>query len=194
MSRLAYVLVSYFAVLLIVIIALVDPAPRLLWNASASAPIGLYTIHPTDDPDAGKLVAILPPEPLARWMAARHYLPLGVPLLKHVAAKAGQQVCRHGVRISIDGHVVATARLHDSHNRSLPIWSGCRRLDGGELFLLNPSIPDSLDSRYFGPLSVRDMLGEAIPILTRDTSTAPLRWRAITPSPSVPQSCKRTSP
>lgn len=167
MSRFAYVMISYFAVLGIVVIALIDPAPRLLWNASASAPIGLYAIHPTDDPHVGELVAIQPPEALARWMATRHYVPLGIPLLKHVAAKAGQQVCRHGVHVMIDGKVVAIAKLHDSHGRSMPQWRGCRRLQSGELFLLNPSVPDSLDSRYFGPLPAARMIGEARPLFMR---------------------------
>jgi conjugative transfer signal peptidase TraF len=168
MSRFAYVMISYLAVLFTVIIALIDPAPRLLWNASASAPIGLYAVHPTDDPHVGELVAILPPEPLARWMAARHYVPLGIPLLKHVAAKAGQQVCRHGVDILIDGKVAATAKLRDSHGRPMPQWRGCRRLQSGELFLLNRSVPDSLDSRYFGPLPAARMIGAAQPLFVRE--------------------------
>lgn len=167
MSRFAYVLISYFAVLIIVIIALINPAPRLLWNASASAPIGLYAIHPTDDPHIGELVAIQPPEPLAHWMATRHYVPLGIPLLKHVAAKARQQVCRHGAHVLIDGKGVAIAKLHDSRGRPMPQWRGCRRLQSGELFLLNPTIPDSLDSRYFGPLPAAQMIGTAQPLFVR---------------------------
>lgn len=167
MSRFVYVMISTFVVLITVIIALVDPAPRLLWNASASAPIGLYAIHPTDDPYVGELVAIQPPEPLAHWMATRHYVPLGIPLLKHVAAKSGQQICRHGVHITIDGHVVAIAKLHDSRGRPMPQWRGCRRLQPGELFLLNSAIPDSLDSRYFGPLSATQMIGAAQPLFVR---------------------------
>lgn len=167
MSRFAYVMISYFAVLGIVIFTLINPAPRLLWNASASAPIGLYVIHPTDDPHVGGLVAIQPPEALARWMATRHYVPLGIPLLKHVAAKAGQRVCRLGAQVLIDGKVVTTAKLHDSHGRPMPGWHGCRRLQTGELFLLNPSIPDSLDSRYFGPLPAARMIGAARPLYVR---------------------------
>lgn len=171
MSRFAYVMISYFAVLGIVIFTLINPAPRLMWNASASAPIGLYVIHPTDDPHVGELVAIQPPEPLARWMATRHYVPLGIPLLKHVAAKAGQQVCRHGVDVLIDGKVITTAKLHDSHGRPMPQWRGCRRLQTGELFLLNASVPDSLDSRYFGPLPVARIIGAARPLFVRASAS-----------------------
>ena len=36
-------------------------------------------------------------------MAARGYVPRGVPLLKPVAAVAGARVCRSGLAVTIDG-------------------------------------------------------------------------------------------
>lgn len=164
-----------------VAIAIADPSPRVIWNASASAPIGLYRIHPNSDPPSGALVAITPTEQLARWLSARGYLPEGVPLLKHVAAKAGQRICRTGDVVSIDAQPVATARARDGRGRPLPIWQGCRTLKPGELLLLNPSVPDSLDGRYFGPLPASALLGRATPILTRDAPRAPLVWRDLHP-------------
>ena len=146
--------------------------------ASASAPLGLYRIEPDRDPPRGALVAVAPPERLGRWMAERGYLGRDVPLLKHVAAKAGQRVCRIGAKVSIDGRAVAVALIRDRIGRPLPAWQGCRTLAAGELLLLNPDHPDSLDGRYFGPLPASTVLGRAIPILTRDTPEAPLRWRA----------------
>lgn len=151
---------SAFAVSFVVI-ALTDPLPRVIWNASASAPIGLYRIHPDNDPPTGALVAVTPPEPLARWMSARGYLPEGLPLLKHVAAKAGQRVCRIGDVVSVDARPVANARARDGQGRPLPVWQGCRTLRAGELLLLNPAHPDSLDGRYFGPLPASTVIGRA---------------------------------
>ena len=162
-------------------IALTDPLPRVIWNASASAPLGLYRIRPDSDPPVGPLVAVAPPERLGRWMAERGYLGRDVPLLKHVAAKAGQRVCRVGATISVDGRAVAVALIRDRIGRPLPAWQGCRTLAAGELLLLNPDHPDSLDGRYFGPLPASTVLGRAIPILTRDTPGAPLTWRAARP-------------
>lgn len=158
-------------------IALTDPLPRVIWNASASAPLGLYRIRPDSDPPVGALVAVAPPERLGRWMAERGYLGRDVPLLKHVAAKTGQRVCRIGVTVSVDGRAVAVALIRDRIGRLLPAWQGCRTLAAGELLLLNPDHPDSFDGRYFGPLPASTVLGRAIPILTRDTSEAPLTWR-----------------
>lgn len=181
MSRFGYVIVTLLAaelfVGLFVTVAVIHPRPRLLWNASASAPLGLYRIEPERDPPLGALLAIVPPKRLARWMAERRYLGDGVPLLKHVAAKAGQRICRVGGIVSVDLRPVAVARERDRLGRPLPVWQGCRTLAAGELLLLNPAHPDSLDGRYFGPLPTSTVLGRAIPILTRDAPDAPLVWR-----------------
>ena len=171
---------SGFAIVFVAIAA-VHPLPRLLWNASASAPLGLYRIQPERDPPIGALVAVAPPAPLARWMAARDYLGDGVPLVKHVAAKAGQRICRSGGVVSVDARPVAIARDRDRRGRPLPVWQGCRTLGAHELLLLNAAVPDSLDGRYFGALSAAAVLGRAIPILTRDAPDTPLVWR--TPQP-----------
>ena len=160
-----------------VAIAVADPLPRVIWNASASAPIGLYRIQPDRDPAIRTLVAITPPERLAHWLSARGYLPEGVPLLKHVAAKAGQRTCRIGDAVSVDGRRIAIARARDGRGRPLPVWQGCRTLRPGELLLLNPAHPDSLDGRYFGPLPASAVIGRATPL-----------WlRAPSPTPSTPE-------
>lgn len=154
-----------------------DPLPRIVWNASASAPIGFYRIEPLSDPPHGALVAVTPPAPLARWLAARGYLGERVPLLKHVAAKPGQRVCRIGAVVSVDARPVVVARLADGMGRPLPVWQGCRTLRASELLMLNPDHADSMDGRYFGPLRASTVLGRATPILIRDTPDAQLTWR-----------------
>lgn len=158
-------------------VAMFNPTPRLLWNASPSAPLGLYVLRPTHSPPHGVLVAVRPPRPLSAWLANRHYLPEGVPLLKHVVATAGQRICRHGERTTVDGQLLGMAREQDSRGRPLPVWNGCRTLRAGELMLMNPAVPDSLDGRYFGPIHASAVLGRAVPILTRDTNDGRLHWR-----------------
>ena len=159
------------------IIAITDPLPRVIWNASASAPIGLYRIEPVRDPPLDALVAVTPPPALAHWLAERGYLGERVPLLKHVAARPGQIVCRINAVVSVDGRPVVVARQRDGRGRPLPVWQGCRTLRAGELLMLNPDHADSMDGRYFGPLPASTVLGRAVPILTRDSPTAPLTWR-----------------
>lgn len=182
MTRFGYVIVTLLTAelfgALFAAVAWLDPQPRLIWNASASAPIGLYRLHPGTRPKVGQLVAIMPPPALARFMAERHYLPEATPLLKYVAALPGQRVCRHAARVTIDGRQVATALPHDRHGRPLPGWRGCRIIGAGALFLLNAPA-DSFDSRYFGALPTSRLRGVAVPILTRDTLEMPLHWRGF---------------
>ena len=155
-----------------------DPRPRILWNASASAPIGLYRVDGDTTPAVGDLVVLMPPRPIARFIAERRYLPGGVPLLKQVAALPGQHVCRTGADILVDSIPVAAAKAHDRIGRMMPVWHGCQRISADELFLLNRAA-DSLDGRYFGPVSASGVVGVAHPVLTRSAPGKPLRWHRV---------------
>jgi conjugative transfer signal peptidase TraF len=142
----------------------------LIWNASASVPIGLYAVHPAGQPHLGDLLVIAPPKPLAALLDGRHYLPKGVPLLKAVVALPGQTVCRIDRTVSVDGTALGAALTRDHLGRPLPVWRGCIVLAGGAIFLMNRASPDSLDSRYFGPLSVKTIVGRATPLWTEGAS------------------------
>lgn len=146
-------------------LSLVPHLPVLLWNATASAPLGFYRLTPAGDPQVGDWVASRPPQPLAVWLAAGGYLPTHVPLLKRVAAVAGQRICRRGDRILIDGRLAARALARDHHGVALPSWCGCRVLADGAVFLLNAPA-DSLDGRYFGATDTTELLGRAKPLWT----------------------------
>lgn len=182
MTRFGYVLTTLLAAEFFAVafagVAWLEPHPRFLWNASASAPTGLYRLQQDDHPAVGELVAIVPPPDTARLMATRHYLPEGVPLLKRVAALSGQRVCRHGAHVTIDGKPVGMALSHDRLGRALPLWRGCRVVPAGALFLINAPA-DSFDSRYFGPIAASGLVGRALPIFTRDTPQGPLVWRGL---------------
>jgi len=140
---------------------LLPPAPRLLWNASASAPVGLYLVEPVSLPARGDLVIAWPPEAVRRLAAGRNYLPANVPLVKRVAAVQGDLVCARGARIVINGATVATRRAVDGSGRALPHWQGCFRLGQGTYFLLMSEHADSFDGRYFGPVGAGNIVGRA---------------------------------
>lgn len=146
--------------------ALVNSTPRIVYNPSASAARGWYAVVPSSHLRAGDLVLARLPSGIARFAATRGYLPETVPILKRIAAVAGQQVCeQHGI-VRIDGAVTARARRHDGAGRPLDSWSGCHALRPDELFFLNLDHEGSFDSRYFGPLDRADVIGKAIPLWT----------------------------
>lgn len=145
--------------------ASVPRTPTLLWNTTASAPLGVYTLRSPQPLSAGDLVVVRPPARLAGALDAGGYLPFGVPLLKVIAAVPPSVVCRRGAKVAIDGRDVAVAKPRDRRGRPLPVWSGCGPLAPGSIFLLNAE-PNSLDSRYFGPLPATAVMGRADPLWT----------------------------
>lgn len=136
------------------------PLPRLVWNASASAPVGLYAVRPGVVLGRGDMVVAWSPAAVRPLAAERHYLPQNVPLVKRVAGIAGDEICALGSTIYRDGVAVAARKRFDGRGRSLPAWRGCRILRGSEIFLLNDT-PDSFDGRYFGTTEGRDFIGKA---------------------------------
>jgi conjugative transfer signal peptidase TraF len=141
--------------------------PRLIWNATASAPIGLYEVRSQSIFVRGELVLVRPPQWVRIFAAARGYLPNTVPMVKRIAAENGDIVCRDEDAITINGRVVAQALLADRVGRALPTWSGCHRLCEGEIFLLMDSVRASFDSRYFGPVPTTAIIGKVVPLWTR---------------------------
>ncbi|TPG21775.1 S26 family signal peptidase [Sphingomonas koreensis] len=137
------------------------PRPLLVWNTTASAPLGLYWVRSASGLVVGDpVVARLPPA--ARALAARRqYLPAGIPVVKRFAAIGGAIVCAVGTRITIDGRPVAIRLVRDRAGRALPGWEGCRRLANGQAFLIGDG-PDSFDSRYFGAVPRADLIGRAV--------------------------------
>lgn len=153
---------------------------RLVWNASASAPTGLYRIDSDAKFSVGDLVAVRPPPGLASFLAERGYLPKGALLIKPILAVSGQTVCRHERTISVDGRVVGIALERDHAGRDLPNWQGCELVPVSAVFLMNTRVRDSLDGRYFGLVPADHIIGSAVPLSTDEQNDGhvPLRARA----------------
>lgn len=146
---------------------LVPPKPRLVWNASASAPIGLYAVTPGAAVERGDIVVARPPDPVRALAGRRHYLPVGVPLVKRIAAAPGDEVCAIGPRLFLNGEPLAERRRADAEGRPLPWWNGCLHLGPHRFLLLMTDAQMSFDGRYFGPSDARDLLGKATALWLR---------------------------
>ena len=131
-----------------------------------SAPLGLYAVSPGAAIARGDMVIAWAPPAPRRLAAARHYLPINVPLVKRVAALPGDRICALGDVISVDGKRVAVRRARDAAGRVMPWWRGCRTLTDGALLLLMDA-PASFDGRYFGASRTSDIIGRATPLWVR---------------------------
>ncbi len=138
-----------------------------VWNATASAPIGFYRVTRSPALSRGDLVLVVPPPWVAEFAAHRGYLPLHVPLVKRIAAMAGNTVCTRGRDIFIDGRFAAVRLAVDGQSRPLPAWSGCRVLDHSEILLLMEGVRTSFDGRYFGPTNISQIVGHLDSVWTR---------------------------
>lgn len=147
--------------------SLAPSAPHLIYNATPSAPLGLYVVRPVDRFRPSQPVLAMLPPASAQLAHARGYVPAGVPVLKRIAALSGDTVCRAGERVTIGGQFAARALARDRAGRALPVWSGCHTLTAGEIFLLSGDHPAAFDGRYFGPTPTALVIGEARALWTR---------------------------
>lgn len=158
--RLGIAVLAGFAAMPLLLSFAWKPPIRLVWNASASAPVGLYHLHAGKPVRRGDMVVAWTPRQARLLAARRHYLPRNVPLVKHVAAAGGDRVCAFGSAVSINGRRVAVRQREDAAGRPMPWWKGCRRLRMAEYLLLMES-PWSFDGRYFGVTRSGEILGRA---------------------------------
>ena len=135
--------------------------PLLVWNASASAPVGVYAIGPAERLSTSDMVIARVPSAVQMLAAQRHYIPANVPLVKRIAAGHGDTVCALGRAIWINGIRVADRLQSDGAGRAMPGWRGCVCLGRDAVFLLMADHRASFDGRYFGPTSRREIIGKA---------------------------------
>lgn len=137
-----------------------EPPVLFVWNASASAPVGLYRLGAGGPIRRGDMVVAWTPQRARSLAASRRYVPANVPLVKRVAAVGGDRVCAFGADISINGNRAAVRHRLDPAGRVMPRWTGCRLLSGGEYLLLMDN-PISFDGRYFGVTDSSDIVRRA---------------------------------
>lgn len=138
--------------------------PLLLINTTPSEPIGLY-VASTAQLRAGVLIAFQSPPAAFPYADARLAYLHRRPMLKTISAVAGDLVCTEAGRLAINGHDRAPISTTDSRGAPLPLWRACRRLEAGETFAFSDRVPNSFDSRYFGPVPTRTIVGVYRPLI-----------------------------
>ncbi len=138
---------------------------RLSYQSSKSMPQGWYGIHPLTFPiSRGEVVVFSPPPPVLAILYTRHWIQKKAWLMKKVLGLPGDLVCLQHQNVWINQEWIASIASEDSQHRALPQLSFCRKLSEDEYFLMSTYIPESFDSRYFGPISRAFLRGEARPI------------------------------
>lgn len=129
----------------------------VLYNHSPSMPQGLY-LRTDAEPARGRVVTVRAIDVAPAAAHARRFDDAGDRFLKRVAGLHGDLVCAKGRDVSLNGEPLAPRLTVDATGAALEAWSGCRRLESNELFLLGHSA-DSFDGRYWGPVKMSDIEG-----------------------------------
>src|ERR1700678_1249551 len=140
---------------------------HLLWNWTASLPLGLYWLSPErrSQVKVGALVAFPVPAPVRALVAERRYLPPGALLVKPVVAASADSVCTDKGTLTINGAPLGAIRTEDTQGRPLPRDARCGPLPEGQIFVAS-HLPTSFDSRTFGPVPLSDIRGTVTPLWT----------------------------
>ena len=129
-------------------------------NLTASAPRGVWVLRRIPAVVERGMWVMLPVPRLAQpWITGWS------PLLKPVAAVAGEQVCVQEGTLWIRGRNYG--RVHTTaQGKPLPhLPEGCFAVEAGRVFLASPAA-NSLDSRYFNTVPVSGLTARATPLWT----------------------------
>jgi len=147
-------------------VAVSNAAPTILINGSPSEPVGVY-VRTSLAPERGRIIAFAAPPAAFGYLDVASPNLRRIPLLKAIAGTPGDRVCTDGGRLVINGADRGPILWSDRQGRGLPHWLGCRRLGPGEVFVFSDRVPNSFDSRYYGPVSVARILGVYREVLAR---------------------------
>ena len=145
-------------------------------NLSDSAPVGLWITRPiTAELQKDMMIGVCPPPTVAvvQLFSANGTLPSGkcpetnvALLLKPVRALPGDIVrISRGSEARVNGTVLANTVADES----LPAWpDGEYVVRSGEVWIFSSYNRKSFDSRYFGPVKIKDVQTQAIPLMVTE--------------------------
>jgi len=142
-------------------LSMTSNAPLLLYPITPSLPPGLY-VRTFESPEAGMIAAFRVPEAAKRYKASidedvhDDFL-----FMKPIVAGPADHVCHRSLnRAFINGINVAGQTISNHVDRPRPpLWQICRSLVEDEFFMLSMYLPNSFDSRHFGPIRRVQILG-----------------------------------
>ena len=147
--------------------ALPSETPWILYPNTPSLPLGLYVLT-LDAHDVGLIVAFRVPKAAIEYKRSiGERVDPNFLFMKPVIAGPGDHVChREQGSLELNGQPIADVVADDRLGRPLPVWQGCEVLGHDRYFTLSDYVPNSFDSRHFGPIHAEDILGAYKLLLT----------------------------
>lgn len=160
-----------FGVLGLAFIYAIQPY-SLVWNRTASIPIGLYLSEKVSGTELHRGdLACFPYEPPA-WAEPRTYFVKGLRLCKHVSGLPGDILTKDETGLwqvsSKEGNVRQIGPLLKADSKGQPLPQNALKegaLEAGEVLMSAPP-KNSLDSRYLGPIAISKLNTRIYPLWT----------------------------
>ena len=156
---LIFLLFLYFSVLL-----LQQAGIKVVYQNTKSMPVGYYFIYPMTSThlNTGEVVLIKPKAEVLNFLIHRKYIEKKMPLLKVIKAGPGDYVCYKDKGVMVNYSDFYPIYHYDKQGKVLPKIDFCSTLKSGEYFVVGQSSQYSFDSRYFGIIQKKQIMGKAI--------------------------------
>jgi len=140
---------------------------QIIINTSPSVAPGLY-VESSAAPAVGTIVDFAIPPAARPYVQARSGCSgAGWFILKPIIAGPGDRVDTRGDGLLLNGRSIAPMPpAKDTAGRPLPIWRACRMLGRDEFFVFSNRIPNSFDSRCYGPIQRAQIFCVRLAIIT----------------------------
>ena len=158
---------AFAATLIFGAVASIVADRQIVVNTSPSVMPGLY-IKSSATPEVGCIIDFRIPELARGYVQARTgHCGEDWYILKPIAAGPGDLVNTTGAALFINGREIAPMPPEtDSTGRPLPVWHMARILGPDEFFVFSDRIPNSFDSRCYGPIHRAQIAAVRRPLIT----------------------------
>lgn len=159
-----WIAAGLFALLTVIGAATQVLGVSFFYNTSASAPVGFYMSFKAKELKAGEWVVVNFPQSLKDFASKREWL-RDAPLIKRIAGVRGDGYCSNGKQFLLNGLAVGPIFKEDNEGRALPQLEGCITVGEDELLVIGIRNERSFDSRYFGAVKKRNVIGRVWSLL-----------------------------
>ncbi len=135
------------------------------YQESTSMTPGWYVTYPIflkNNISRNNIILFKPDKNTENYMLSRSWILPGSPMMKYLKGLPGDFVCIRNTEIFINHKKIGDIQKLDSQNRPLPRLTFCQTLVHNQFFMMSTRVPNSFDSRYFGPIMREQMISKAI--------------------------------
>jgi conjugative transfer signal peptidase TraF len=162
-NRIRTVIAAGLGIAALAVASCMKPKVLVLYNYTDSMPHGVYLVERREVYQRGDVVVFAVPSSVRALVNERHWLHENGFLMKPLIGLKGDSVSTKHRRFCVGGHDFGGIQLLDRQGLPLPGYSECGVLKSGFLVGVD-GMSNSFDSRYFGPIPERSVIGVAFPL------------------------------